>query len=268
MNEFNREIINIEQLFDIKGVGVTSPIECRLENGTEAIVKYPYNTAGNQVLFNELLGYLVADAINTNIPRYGVCMLSEAVISSTNYNEEITNRNAGLCFYTEKISSTIPPSRVLVKVCEKVDTERLVLLDYLLNNFDRHTGNILLDINSSKIYVIDFSHIITRRFPSDFDEIRNLTKENVIVSSDLYYNNLDVYDMLGLSNDHSTLLSVATEIKSILTGSLLNRILELIPQQWIEMVTPQRVDLIIKMIEKRVLNIEKIAELINAERSK
>lgn len=177
MERFCSDIYEIEELFDIKEVGATSPVECRLNNGSNVIAKYPMNPAGNQVLFNEMLGFLIADIIGVNIPKYGICNLSAATINTTNQNEEIDVRNKGKCFYSQKIGSTVPPNRSLIYQSKYCDVEKVILLDYILHDSDRHIGNILCDINTGLIYVIDFSHIISTNLNCDVGEIEALSRE-------------------------------------------------------------------------------------------
>ena len=91
-------IIEVEEVLDVIEVGTTIPVRCRLQNGMNVVVKYMKNPFGKRVLINELIGSCIADIINLKIPEYGICNLSEDVISNTNENEDIDERNANLSF--------------------------------------------------------------------------------------------------------------------------------------------------------------------------
>lgn len=87
-------IFEIEEIFDIIEQGTTMPVRCRLSNGLNVIVKYMNNPYGQMVLVNEFVGNCVADVLGVTIPEFGICNLSENVISSTNVNESIDERKA------------------------------------------------------------------------------------------------------------------------------------------------------------------------------
>lgn len=92
-------IFEIEEIFDIIEQGTTMPVRCRLSNGLNVIVKYMNNPYGQMVLVNEFVGSCVADVLGVTIPEFGICNLSENVISSTNANECIDEINSGPAFF-------------------------------------------------------------------------------------------------------------------------------------------------------------------------
>ena len=149
-------IIEVEEVLDIIEVGATIPVRCRLANGMNVVVKYMKNPFGQRVLINELIGSCISDMIGLNIPEYGICNLSKDVIINTNLNEDIDERNAGIAFYTKDYSSTVPPVRSMLTFVEEKQTEKIILFDHIVNNIDRHMGNLLLDLHQNAIlYIID-----------------------------------------------------------------------------------------------------------------
>ena len=78
------------------------------------------------------------------------------------------------------------------------ETERIILLDHILNNFDRHNGNLLMSIASGLLYVIDFSHIFSKgpypNYDSDFF-IRGKDADTYLYNT-ILQENKDVYDAL------------------------------------------------------------------------
>ena len=98
---FNRRVkdcLEVIQVGDIIDQGVTMPVRCTLAGGLKAIVKYPRNRVGLDVLIDEWIGNSIADAIGLAIPNYGLCNLSVDVIKDTNTNDDIGFENAGLSF--------------------------------------------------------------------------------------------------------------------------------------------------------------------------
>ena len=135
-------IIEVEEIHGIIEQGTTMPMRCRLKNGMNVVVKYMRNPYGQRVLVNEWIGSNIADMIGLTIPEYGICNIEESVIEYTNFNEDIDIRNAGIAFYTKVYSKTIPinPRAMLSEVANH-ETEKIILFDHLVNNYDRHDGN-------------------------------------------------------------------------------------------------------------------------------
>lgn len=262
-------IIEIEEVLDVIEVGTTIPVRCRLKNGMNVVVKYMKNPFGQRVLINELIGSCVADIIDLNIPEYGICNLSEDVIKNTNNNEEIDERNAGIAFYTKDYSSTVPPIRAMLPLVENKDTEKIILFDHIVNNCDRHIGNLLLDLRKSapKLYVIDNSHIIV---DGKGMAISNEVEDISIFSNNILEKNKEIYDSLctGIGYSEQRLLLEAKKIKEALTKEALNYIKNLIPVIWIDSIGKENIDIMFKVINKRVENICVLTQMIIQERRK
>ena len=126
------------QIVDIIEQGVTCPARCRLSDGIDAIVKYPKNAGGTEVLINELVGNSIADVVGLTIPRYGICELTADIIDNIEFSEFIDCRNAGLSYFSEVISNSTPINRIGLNRATNKETERLILFDHLIKNEDRH----------------------------------------------------------------------------------------------------------------------------------
>lgn len=188
-------IIEVEEIHEIIEQGTTMPVRCRLKNGMNVVVKYMRNPYGQQVLVNEWIGSNIADIIGLTIPEYGICGFYEDVIEHTNCNDDIDKRNAGEAFYTKDYSKTIPVvSRGILSEVRNHETEKLLLYDYLVNNNDRHNGNLLCDISKgATLYVIDNSHIITGE-PNVCFDIEEALNESYILSNNILKANMEIYD--------------------------------------------------------------------------
>ena len=105
-----QDITEVRDIDEMMPKGVTRPIGCCLQDGTEVVVKYPNNPFGNGVLVNELIGACVGDLINVPAPEYGLCYLSEEVICTSDlygpFDEGIDESNAGICFYSKRYTNT------------------------------------------------------------------------------------------------------------------------------------------------------------------
>lgn len=260
--------IEVEQVLDIIDAGTTMPVRCRLETGMNVVVKYMRNPFGQRVLINELIGSCIADEIGLTIPEYGVCNLSEDVINTTNYNEDIDERNAGRAFFTKDYSSTVPPVRQMLSLVENKQTEKLILFDHIVNNCDRHSGNLLLDVSKdARLYVIDNSHIITEGINTDIE--REL-EESFIFSKRVLEKNQDIYDILctSVGFNEKKLLLEAEKIRECITEEKLNNFKEYIPEIWVESVGRTNVDLMFEVLNRRSEAILELSKMIVEERRK
>lgn len=265
------EIIEVEEIHDIIEQGTTMPVRCRLKNGMDVVVKYMRNPAGQQVLVNEWIGSNIADICGITIPEYGVCNLSKEVILRTNDNEDIDDRNAGYAFYTKLYSKVIPvyPRGMLSSVSNH-ETEKIILFDHLVNNNDRHDGNLLCDISKGAVlYTIDNSHIITGEPKVPF-VIENALDDSIIFSNAILNVNKDVYELLctQVGYNESKVREYALEIKEKISESVLYDIKESIPSEWCQSVGDDRINQMFEVLYKRTSLICEIAEMIIEERRK
>ena len=58
-----KNLLDIVRIDGIIEEGVTTPIRCRLSDSSDAVVKYPRNRFGIEVLVNEWIGNCIADTI-------------------------------------------------------------------------------------------------------------------------------------------------------------------------------------------------------------
>ena len=264
-------ILEIEEIFDIIEQGTTMPVRCRLSNGLNVIVKYMNNPYGQMVLVNEFVGNCVADVLGVTIPEFGICNLSENVISSTNVNESIDERNSGPAFFSSAHTKTTPLQRRLLPSIINKETERLIVLDHILNNHDRHEGNILCDISSgAKIYAIDHSHIFTKVVSPSIEVLeRELTKE-ALFSPSILIDNKELYDMLcsGVSYNENEIRNMGKWVKEKLTPTEIEKIKKSLPEMWINSVGNDKINKIFEILNYRASHIEEISEMIIEERRK
>lgn len=264
-------IIEVEEIHDIIEQGTTMPVRCRLKNGENVVVKYMKNPYGQRVLINEWIGSNIADVIGLTIPEYGICNMSETVIENTNYNEDIDIRNAGNAFYSKTYSKTIPvTTRAMLSNVKNRETEKIILFDYLVNNYDRHNGNLICDISrGATLYIIDNSHIITEE-PRKVFVLENALSRANILSAEILISNKEIYDLLctSVGYSESKLRQCAEEVKIALREEVLLEIKNSIPVIWAESVGRETIEQLFQVLIKRISLVQEIAEMIIEERRK
>ncbi len=252
--------------------GVTYPIHCTLSNGIDAIVKYPRNHVGTEVLINEYIGNSIADEIGLTIPRYGVCDLSIDAILDSDCYDELSESNCGISFFSEFIPNTVPANDRLLSNSFSKETERIILFDLLICNEDRHEGNIICPVSdhSTPIF-IDCSHILTaddHSLHSDLTQCRKYDDENLYNLRMLTDNRKNVYNKLcrtiGYKNDR--LMLECKNIKEKLKSSVLDSIRSSIPGSWLTNNTLPRVNAMFEIIIKRLSILDRLTECIVKER--
>ncbi len=262
-------IIDVEQIFDIIDEGTTMPVRCRLKNGEDVVVKYMRNPYGQKILVNEWIGNSIADLIGLTIPRFGLCNLTEEVIDHTNQNEDIDTRNAGIAFYSVWHPKSIPvSSRTFSTSIENREVEKIILFDHLVNNIDRHNGNLICDIAKGAIlYSIDNSHIILDQGNLSLD-IEDALDKKMILSNTILSKNKEIYDILcdSIGYVEKNIRLYAKEIKRVLSDDVLTGIKDSIPKIWVESIGNQKIDNMFRAVKYRVELIDELAEMIIIER--
>lgn len=240
--------------------GITVPLKCTLANGNGAIVKYPKNPCGTVVLVRELIGAFIGRAIGINIPTFGLCELSAGCIFSAVENEvirdEVDELNSGISFYSEIIPSTpLQLSRFDNKKYE--NTQYIAMYDYILDNYDRHEGNILISLKN-EIYCIDNSHIIVDKTDRSLDIAKYLAPE--YIESIRFYEcseqSKKLYDCMLGDATYNQLLKDALDVKGIINALFLNKVNEEIPKEWRDSVGDEYIQTLMEIICKRVENLD------------
>lgn len=146
------------------------------------------------------------------------------------------------------------------------ETVRIILLDHIVKNRDRHTENLLLTTNSATpmIYAIDHSHAF-----GDPDWSISDLSLNDIESPYVWRENLSVYNMLIDAGASVTLDQLDIERRQIqqnLTGERVDCIFSGIPAEWVAAVGQENISHLRNYVLNRVQNLETICETIIKER--
>lgn len=262
LEKYDSERKNVTHIDGITQEGVTDPIRVFLDDGQNAVVKYPCNNAGTIVLVREIIGSMIGDILQIPIPEYGICELSETVISLAIEEEgeyfPLTTKNKGLCFYTKYYGNTTPCQYSWLKSINTRRYSSIVLYDYILNNDDRHDGNILrtIDVNDS-ILCIDNSHIFTKE-NDILNDISYILSEKNVASVAFYNKNKDLFDILLKDITPIELIDMAITIQNVITKEVCDEIKRNIPKEWCNNIRAGYLDIIFSFILKRVENIKNI----------
>ena len=257
-------MLEIAELCYVMEKGTTEPINCRLSDGTEAVIKYPNNQCGTATLINEWIGYSVSKQVGITTPAFGLCKLDSEIIYSNQDIDVLDERNTGTCFYSKYMSKAIP---LVTRTCVvNHETEKIIIVDHLLNNCDRHKGNLFYDLNTSVLYTIDYSHLFSndKRPNLNPEYIEKAMDPDSFLNTSILEKNQSAYDLLSYSAgfEVATVLLEADKMKSLLSHDFLVDVLNDLPEDWTQAVGMDGLNKIIDFIEIRVSNLDKIADII------
>lgn len=259
------EILEIEEVYTIVEQGVTRPLRVRLNNNYNAIIKYPNNVCGNQVLINEYVCSCIAEKIGIKIPVFGLCRLSKDLINSLDSEMEIDESNSGICFFSKVISASTPITFGTLSSMNIVefDLAKLIVFDHLICNRERHIGNMIVSIGKENyLYAIDHGTIFTESVRYDKSSLEKEMTDERILDKSILEKNKEMYT--GLQKKFSCscedLKKQAGLIKEILDDTTMKKIKENVPNEWIKIIGS---DIIKKLIEVISCRRDRICEIID-----
>ena len=259
----DKELLDVVEISEVKEEGITCPIVCRLQNGIQAVVKYMYNRFGMSVLINEWIGGNIASKLGLTIPEFGLCSISEEVILNFEENDEIDANNAGIGFYSVIIPNSVPVNYGMLSLVSNKLAEKMYLFDYIVNNHDRHNGNLLIDLSGDvRMVCIDNSHILFSCLPYANESWE--TKLTKICEVDSFYEeyNSDFYKMVrnACGFDIAKFKMEVNDAKDTLNEAVFDSIISEIPSEWIK--DENSLDCISRALKFRLDHIDDLVELI------
>lgn len=266
------KILNVEEVYTMVEEGVTKPLKVRLNNGEEAIVKYPNNSCGNQVLLNEYICSCIAQKVDIKIPQFGVCRLSEEIIETLTPEWGLDASNAGLCFFSKLVTSSIPVTFGTLSIVDEpsFDLAKLIAFDHLICNRERHNGNMLIEMGKEQncLYAIDHGTIFTTGVRYDACSLLEEIKDIHIFDNSIIRANEKMYKCLAsrFACSNQDIESRCKEMKTAIADAALKKIKENLPNEWIKMTESGTIERLIDAISKRRDKLDEIANLIIRER--
>ena len=168
------------------------------------------------------------------MPESGVALIDEQTTDNT---YTITDKSLGHCFYSTQI---VKADKLLPSIMGFIDNkemyEKTILVDHLIYNKDRNSGNILISYKKAEkvLYVIDHTHVFKNEAIWDANCLIIGMKENdyqdcaIIDSSESY--------SLFASDKPITLKSlksVASTFKEKCDIKLISKVVEDLPEDWL-----------------------------------
>ena len=221
MNKLELRTVEVAQYIKPLREGGSLPAIVEGEDGFNYVLKFRGAGQGTKALIAELIGGELARAIGLNVPEL-VFMNLDASFGMTEGDEEIQDLlkfsvglNLGLHYLSGSI--TYDP---LVSVADPLSSSKVVLLDSIITNIDRTVKNTNLLNWNKELWLID--HGASLYFHHNWDQWKT-----------------HVDRPFGMINQH-VLLSRATqleeassEIKANITESLVDDIIDNIPEDWL-----------------------------------
>ncbi len=256
----------IESIFGPAPCGVTTPLECRLSDGVEAYAKYARNPYGPRVLVNEWIGNSIADCFELDIPYYALAYFSDkAIAEGEQFGIRFDTTRIGFC--SIKVPGLVPVSCNLVSMKTKANLAKIILFHCIVGEADSHEGNMLYDMKTDTVFILDSSHI----FDKEIHKPAELLLQEYAGKLDVekFYNaNIDMYRMIGLEKKTDLaeeLLYTARNFRKNLTNHDIKKIMADIPDNWKKMVGEEIIDVYEEILSYRINHVERIAQAIIVE---
>jgi len=199
--------------------------------------------------------------------EFGICDLPIDIIYSNPDVDFLDEDNCGECFYSKYLSKAVP--KVSWGIAKNHEIERLILLDHILNNCDRHPGNLFIDNNTGIVYAIDFSHLFinTSRPNLNAEFFKAGMDIERCLSKDVLRNNRTVYDdscsRAGFSE--KALYEEGARIRFLIKEDNVDEILSSIPREWQQFVPYYDENSLRSFIMFRVNHLDSICKMIAEE---
>ena len=234
-------------------------------------MKYPRNRFGTIVLVREWIGSCIAKLLGIAVPEFGVCYLSDDLIMNSEFSDPdygyLTMDNAGYAYYSVLLPSGVPIQREWLINHNTHDLAGIVIYDFVLNNCDRHEGNILQLINDrNRVICIDNSHIVTDkkdRTPNYSDYL----SDDKVYDISFYLKDKELYNLFLKDIDDDEFEQLGRQAMYKLSYKNIYDIKESIPRDWRVQVGESTIVGLIEIIQKRVEAIPIAIEKIKEERN-
>lgn len=269
---------HVEQIIKGYPCGITMPLLCLLENAQLAVVKYPYNQVGNQVLVNEWIGNKIATQIGVPVPLTGCCLIDQESAYGAEFQDELISgeasfdeRNYGIGFYSQFIANSVPLQTSNIRNLVNIeDFWKMLLFDQIICNIDRHKGNVLYSLVERKFYAIDCSNVFNSQRGWTEQSLLDSIKENRYANLELLLPtaNGEIYDYFwnNVKTAPDQILNLAIQVQKALEPQVICTIIESIPDEWKEWLGQSKIVAMEQYLNYRIMRIIDTATLIIHER--
>ncbi len=202
--------------------GGSMPAIVEADDGFLYVLKFTGAGQGHKALISEIIGGEIARAIGLNIPELVFAHLDEA-FGRTEPDEEIQDLlkfSVGLNLGLHYLSGAITYDPTVTQI-EATLAAKIVWMDCLLTNMDRTARNTNMLYWHKELWLIDhgaslYFHHAWQNWQEQATRPFALVKDHVLLSQAIDINLVDA------------------ELKALLTPQLINEILTLIPNEWLD----------------------------------
>lgn len=244
--------------------GCTCPLKVELDGGIQAIHKYPGNPQGVLAVFNDYFASRVAQMAKLSIPEIGIASLDEETdVSVEGLQLELYKGNG---FYSTYIPQTAPASkRIIARSTNLAETCRMILVDAIVFNMDRHAGNVLVNYQKDdcRMYPIDYTHAFGG--PDWTTETLQIGDSGSPV---FWRENADFYQMLRNAGANISQEIIDGEIlgfRSSITDTSLDTIIAELPADWVQKIGNDNIVHAKRYVLQRIDDLENIVSMIKRE---
>lgn len=245
--------------------GCTQPILVNLDTGYDAVEKYPENPQGILSLFNDYFASRIALLAGLTLPEPGMAVVDDKSSIGSCVGNLTTYMGVG--FYSKYIKKATCASRRAMGHVDNLDEScRMILVDAIVCNIDRHSSNVLVSYSKDqiKMFIIDFSHAFGG---SDWNI--DTLKIGDALSPVFWQENKDFYRLLinaGADISRERMALETNYLQNCITEESLNIIISEIPDEWTKKIGQNKIEHAKQYVLKRVSDLTQICEMINQER--
>lgn len=246
--------------------GITRPYYVNCQNNNTYVVKFAQNPEGPRVLVNE---YICAEiATDLGLPLANPTLITIGQEFIEDHGDEIRSHldtdetvQEGFHFGTEKVKKVVPiTTAAMLAQARNVNViPDIVIFDQLVCNVDRdkNIGNLLFDIDSKEIVVIDHTHAFKIGALWDASQLKH---QMIGEPFEMFDTSGYVYKKLVQFIDGYNPFHSVIEKISGMTEERLWHIINSVPDQWL--VTEEEKELLFKYLYDRKNRIEDVLPLL------
>ncbi|MNJ92860.1 hypothetical protein D3C87_105340 [compost metagenome] len=221
-NKLELRTVNVTRYVTPLREGGSMPAIAEADDGFLYVLKFRGAGQGHKALISEIIGGEIARALGLKMPELVFANLDEA-FGRTEPDEEIQDllkASVGLNLALHYLSGAITYDPTINKVDSNL-ASKIVWMDCLLTNMDRTARNTNMLYWHKELWLID--HGASLYFHHSWQNWEEQAKRPFVLVKD--------HVLLPQASEIST---VDDELKSILTPQLIDDILALIPDEWLD----------------------------------
>ncbi|ENM7739618.1 HipA family kinase [Staphylococcus aureus] len=244
------------------GNGVTTPYYAMIDS-LAVVVKSINNNEGVYALFNEAVGYCIAERLDFSHPDFGFAQYKSDLTINRIPNDSSFN-DKEIFTYTVLENSVIHiEGPGMINTIDNKDIIELIIFDSFISNTDRNKGNILIKMpkkgQKAKLFPLDYTHI----FPGEciwFDVLKRGNPSIEKMVEDVFQTGNYQLLLENKSFDPIEIRKISYEIKKKLVNIDMDDIISSMPNEISLGHSKQDIYLLKKFIERNISEFDDIIE--------